>query len=275
MVLWALLTSFLFYEYNVLDKNPEKSVLSIATAKILKSKIVLSTALGRPLSWYVGWSGLWLMIIMCSYIIRKRVDALRNFGDLKKWLDFHIFCGVMGPTLICFHCNFKIHGLVGISFWSMMIAAGSGFVGRYFYGQVILGREFLIAESERILKRIKEKTERRRIQLEQKEWQLGESRILAFVGYTEQSSLLFTFINSVFGDLKLVLLSPPRMDKLPAHYSRLWVQFGVLRRKAQLITHFQKLLGYWHVFHTPFAVFMYIAAVIHVIASYILASPFK
>jgi hypothetical protein len=34
-----------------------------------------------------------------------------------------------------------------------------------------------------------------------------------------------------------------------------------------LLEPFRKMLGYWHSFHLPFALFMYIAAIIHIISA--------
>jgi len=82
-----------------------------------------------------GIVGSLLMVLMLVYTMRKRIPLLRRLGSLSGWLDFHIFCGVIGPLLVVLHSSFKVGGLVALSFWSMVLVALSGFVGRYLYVQ--------------------------------------------------------------------------------------------------------------------------------------------
>ena len=62
----------------------------------------LSVEPGRPISYWLGWVGFGLMIVLLTYSIRKRLFPDRNFGELSGWLDFHIFCGLLGPILIIY-----------------------------------------------------------------------------------------------------------------------------------------------------------------------------
>ena len=45
--------------------------------------------------------------------------------------------------------------------------------------------------------------------------------------------------------------------------------WAVLKRKMIFMHYYKILFGYWRTFHTPFAVFMYVVAVIHIISSLI------
>jgi len=109
----------------------------------------LSLDPGRPISYWLGWAGFSTMLLTNLYIIRKRAGWMQNMGRLPRWLDFHIFCGLMGPVLIIFHTNFKVDGLVAISFWSMIVSASSGIVGRYFYVQFVQQRSSLNQAAEK------------------------------------------------------------------------------------------------------------------------------
>ena len=120
LYLWLLLAIALSFEYWALNFHPSLSLLH------------LSPEPGRPLSLWLGWVGLGLMVIMNVYSLRKRISGLGGWGRLSSWLNFHVFCGLVGPTLILFHCNFKVRGLVAISFWSMITSFSSGIIGRYF-----------------------------------------------------------------------------------------------------------------------------------------------
>jgi hypothetical protein len=98
-----------------------------------------------------GVIGSTLMILMLSYSLRKRVRVLRNWGMLSRWLDTHIFFGIVGPLLVVLHTAFKVQGLVAVSFWSMVAVTLSGIFGRYLYLQIprnIQGDELSIKELE-------------------------------------------------------------------------------------------------------------------------------
>ena len=84
----------------------------------------------------LGIIGSSMMVLMLVYSLRKRVAALRRLGALSRWLDVHIFLGVFGPLLVVLHSGFKVQGVVALSFWSMIIVASSGVLGRYLYLQI-------------------------------------------------------------------------------------------------------------------------------------------
>ncbi len=89
-----------------------------------------------PLGLRLGILGGVLFLGVYLYPLRKRWRWLRQFGNTRHWLDFHVLLGVVGPLLINFHSSLKFHGLAGMAFWIMWTVVASGFVGRYFYGQI-------------------------------------------------------------------------------------------------------------------------------------------
>ena len=99
----------------------------------------------------LGITGATLMVLMQSYSVRKRVRRLNRLGSLPRWLEFHIFCGILGPVLITFHTSFKFNGIVSVAYWSMLLVVASGFVGRYLFVRIpksIRGQELTYAEVE-------------------------------------------------------------------------------------------------------------------------------
>jgi hypothetical protein len=99
----------------------------------------------------LGISGATLMVLMQSYSVRKRLRRLNRLGSLPRWLEFHIFCGILGPVLITFHTSFKFNGIVSVAYWSMLLVVASGFVGRYLFVRIpksIRGQELTYAEVE-------------------------------------------------------------------------------------------------------------------------------
>jgi hypothetical protein len=83
-----------------------------------------------------GLTGAALMLAPFLYMLIKRHPRLRAGASLKSWLEFHIFCGIVGPALVTFHTSFKFNGLVSVAYWSMVLVALSGFVGRFLYVRI-------------------------------------------------------------------------------------------------------------------------------------------
>jgi hypothetical protein len=84
----------------------------------------------------LGVAGGLMMLVPIAYMIRKRVGALQQVGSMRTWLEVHIFCGLFGPVLVTFHTSFKFNGLVSVAYWSMVIVALSGVIGRYLYVRI-------------------------------------------------------------------------------------------------------------------------------------------
>lgn len=80
-----------------------------------------------------GIAGAAMMILMLAYSLRKRIPWMRRWGAVGVWLDIHIYLGIFGPLLAILHTSFKVSGIVALSFWSMIIVALSGFVGRFLH----------------------------------------------------------------------------------------------------------------------------------------------
>ncbi len=91
-----------------------------------------SGLVGLPL----GIAGAIAMISTLPYAARKRWRPLARFGPTSKWLEVHIFFGIVGPVLVTFHTAFKFNGGVSVGYWLMMTVWASGFVGRYLYVRI-------------------------------------------------------------------------------------------------------------------------------------------
>ena len=274
IIIWILLSVLCGFEFWALARHPSLSILLAVQAHGWISKTLkISTEPGRILSLWLGWTGLGLMVIMNLYSIRKRMASLRMMGRLTTWLDFHIFCGLLGPTLIFFHCNFRVRGLVGISFWSMIVSFASGIIGRYFYLQLTSRKKEYEDNADAWKDRLKKFLEKAKIAWDDKESEVYIQKALILVGHPGAGRILnpvTAFMSSMFGDLRLMVITPDHAPKWPPLTSDFLREYAVQSRRAATLESFQKLMGYWHAFHFPFAVFMYIAAVIHVASSLLL-----
>lgn len=269
--LWLCLTAVLGFEYLIADAYPSLSLLR-SWQRLTQSEFNISKEPGRPISLILGWTGLGLMLTTNLYILRKRWSRLHNVGRLPGWLNFHIFCGMMGPTCIVFHSFGKVGGLVAISYWSMLIVAFSGVVGRYIYVQIARQE----ASSNKVAKHWTEKL----VQMQKNAAKEITDEVLErlklsalqYVGVpagAAQSNLFLVLTSSFIGDVRRYINLPPTVSGLPEKSRIVLEEYALAERRAILLEPFKRLLGHWHSFHLPFAFFMYTAAVIHVIAALI------
>jgi hypothetical protein len=235
-----------------------------------------STEAGRPISLWLGYIGIGLMCMMNIYSFRKKFRFMKRFGNKERYLDFHIFCGLMGSVFIIFHTNFIIGGLVAISFWSMVISASSGIIGKFFYSQILFKRSSLIKQAEKIdkkLERLYEKINKKNSAKGEDPVDQGElkARFLNTVGVNTLEHLRHDA--SVFASLINTLVVPFRFA-VSKHSLRSAtfheIEFNLLRqsafthRKIYLLNANKKIMGHWSTFHKPFAIFMYFVAIIHI-----------
>ena len=224
---------------------------------------------GGSLGHKLGVVGSSMMVLMLGYSLRKRVAALRRLGALSRWLDVHIFLGVFGPLLVVLHSGFKVQGLVALSFWSMIVVASSGVLGRYLYLQIPrtrAGEALALAEIE---KQDRELSQRLRASFGLDEAQL--ERIDALVAVPERSGLVLGFVRMVVGQLRLraALAAFARGFQgvprpLYRDFERVVQQKALVRRRILLWDRAHELFHYWHVMHKPFALVMYLFMVVHV-----------
>ena len=217
----------------------------------------------------LGIVGSSMLVLMLAYSLRKRVAALRRLGALSRWLDVHIFLGVFGPLLVVLHSGFKVQGLVALSFWSMIVVASSGVLGRYLYLQIPrtrAGEALALVEIER---QDRELSQRLRAGFGLDDAQL--ERIDALVAVPERSGLALGFVRMVVGQLRLRKAlaefargcrSVPR--PLFRDFERVVQQKALARRRILLWDRAHELFHYWHVLHKPFALVMYLFMAVHV-----------
>ena len=216
-----------------------------------------------------GVAGATLMVVMLSYSVRRRLPALRKAARLTHWLDFHIWCGVTGPLLIVLHSALKVGGLIAISFWSMVAVALSGIVGRFLYAQIprtAAGDELSLEQAQRLERELAASLA---VGYGLSEREIGELTGAATV--TERSTVAASLAALLFAPLadrrRLAAfrrahrsLPRPTMARLTA----MAPQRATLHRRLLLWRRLHELFHYWHVFHKPFAILMYLFAAIHV-----------
>lgn len=216
-----------------------------------------------------------LMIItgVSTYSIRKRFKSLQRLGKLNFWLRFHIFLCTLGPFWVLLHTTFKISGIVAIAFWSMTLVVASGIFGRYVYARIpkTLNGVFLEAKD------IEEKISQLKNQLGEVAGlgvlQLEEAGIKVETGnkYSVRKALMSTL------KLDMNLYSYNKLQSLKQYRALSEVQQQKTKqlakeliwvsRQKDIKEPFQRVFGYWHVFHIPLTAVMFIILILHIIVS--------
>lgn len=223
----------------------------------------------------LGIIGSLMMIAGVSlYMIRKRYRALFTLGYLKYWLEFHIFMCTVGPVLVLFHTAFKFGGIVAVSFWSMVVVVLSGFAGRFIYVQIprtIQGRELELMELDGMEAVYSEELNS---QLRAKPALLNEVNRFCDTArnheFTLAQSLREIFkqhfvIKRIQRELKASLYMDSGISKNSAKtILRTTKTKMMFSRKIGMLKTMQNLFRYWHIFHLPFALSMFIIMTIHV-----------
>jgi putative flippase GtrA len=226
---------------------------------------------GGSLGHTLGVVGASLMTIMHAYSLRKRWSFLGRAGRLSAWLDFHIFCGMIGPLFIVLHSSLKVKGLVSVSFWSMVAVVLSGFLGRFLYVQVPRrrsGDQLSLAEVETVA--ATQVAELKEV------YGLSDDDLqnlddLAAMGTSTAGSLLGIFWRLPLDQIRLRLRLRgfwKRLGRIPGksvgNLHSLTLERAQLRQRIEVLSRLQELFHYWHVFHKPFAIIMYIFMVVHI-----------
>lgn len=226
-----------------------------------------------------GIVGTILMVIGVSiYMIRKRAPKYFSFGLLKHWLELHIFLCTVGPILVLFHTAFKFGGIVSISFWSMVVVVLSGFIGRYLYLQIprtISGNEMNMNEIADLDLELSKRLEH--------EFNIEKETLSNLIKIQSDAILSISagaqgwksLVNSYLirqAKLRIVrreLKNLKDINHNAKHEIVMLIKSRiVLSQRIRLLKVMQRFFHYWHVFHLPFAISMFVIMLIHVTITY-------
>ncbi len=214
-----------------------------------------------------------MMVLLLVYSLRKRIGFMQKWGAVQQWLNFHIFLGITGPLLVVLHSAFKVQGLIAVSFWSMIAVALSGVLGRFLYVQIprnIHGNELTLKELEDMHNDMAFRLKKQFL-LESKEIDKIDEII---GGKVAAAASLWSALRYVLGGNILRVLRIRKLKKVLRVYMdipedkikevvKLAKDKAVLRRRIAFWQAIHNLFHYWHVFHKPFALVMYIIMLVH------------
>ncbi len=231
----------------------------------------------KPGGWWghgFGIIGSTMLLLLLLYSLRKRTRLFGQFGSMSHWLQIHIFFGISGPMFIILHSTFKLNGLIAVSFWSMIAVALSGVLGRYLYLQIprnIRGHELTHDELDKLNTNLNlQLQEQFKLTIQEIE-EISSLVMKRIQGSPSFFSILLHFIAD---DLLFQIRRPKIFKKLKDSYGidgkqkhelvSLLYQKNKLTRRIRFLNRIHQVFHYWHVFHKPFAILMYLIMFVHV-----------
>ncbi len=223
----------------------------------------------------LGIVGGMLMLLLLLYPLRKHAGFMRHLGPVRFWFSTHMVFGIIGPVCILFHCGFQLGSLnSNIALFCMLLVAGSGLVGRYFYTRIhhgLYGRkatlEDLTRHAELLGGSLKDHlTNYPTISEKIREFEAHAGNKPAGI-----VSSFFTLGSLGFRTWLLYLSLWRQVPKsLPVKQRKVLLrhigaQLESVRKVAEF--HFyERLFAIWHVLHFPLFLMLVISGIVHVIA---------
>jgi hypothetical protein len=261
-------------------------LMAIVVGWLMRESLPITPKTG--VGYWLGIVGGTLMLLLVFYPAGKKSRLFQRLGWTKHWFRIHILFGLIGPLLILYHANFRVHAINSrVAFYSMLAVAVSGVVGRYIYARIHRGLSGKRTHVEELRAEIADAVENSRgiaaILPQFINEMHGLSAELLGDKYTRvvsvRRSLLWTWKHhyvraklhfAINRELKArAEESEPIRDNFAElrtsalHYMNRQVK--LLRRVAQL-SFYERLFSLWHLFHMPLFILLVISASVHVLA---------
>lgn len=221
-----------------------------------------------------GYLGAACLFLLLTYAIHKRVRFLQRLWRVGRTLDFHILCGFAGPAFITLHAGFRFGGAIAVGYWAMVCVMVSGCVGFYLYRNIAHALSHNVGEQRELQGEI-DTLDRELVEyFHVTPAHLDALRRVAGVDRAERMGVFTSLLFLVAQDLTLgarlawVNRRYPearglgRLEGRRLH--RLLRQRVVLARRVAFLQQARALFGYWHAFHKPFAIVLYVTIALHI-----------
>ena len=246
---------------------------------------------GAGFGYFIGVTGAVMMLLMLLYPIRKHMPFARNWGPVRYWFMVHMVLGIGGPLLVLFHSTFHVKSLnAGVSFYSMLLVAFSGIIGRFIYKHIhhgLYGRKSNLAELQQAVDISQKKVSKESTVLIEATGiseKLKQFRDAVVTQKGASSTGTWGFITMGWRRRKLATDCSEELKGAVVHLaeSQGWDQeqqdqhgqlvamqvsdyLRAVQQAAQFTT-YERLFRLWHILHTPFVWMLAISAIVHVIA---------
>ncbi|QCB45708.1 SLC45 family MFS transporter [Hydrogenophaga sp. PAMC20947] len=251
------------------------------------TQLELFTA-GDDVGYWIGVVGGVMMLLLFSYPLRKRFRFAQNWGKAKWWFLAHMLLGVGGPVLILVHSTFQLRSLnAAAAFYSMVIVALSGVIGRFFYSRVNRGLHGEQSDLQALREKsgLDQKEAYSRLQfapeVERRLVAFGQNEVSARPGFVACVRRVFwlpvrqwwTYRQCVRElQAPLALLAKQGGWDGENHEKRQRQARKLVRRYLNAVvrvaqfTAYERLFSLWHVAHIPFVYLLVLSSIVHVVA---------
>lgn len=237
------------------------------------------------LGYYFGIIGGSLMLLLALYSFRKKFRFMRHWGPVRYWFSSHMLMGVMGPVFILFHANFSFGSTNStLALLAMLIVAGSGLIGRYFYKKIhygLYGRHASLAELKEMVKlnkgrigknlKLRSQTAQRLSSFERLSLQ-NTGIILSILRLPFVTLLSHLIYFRVARELKIILKRYKARKAMDRDTYRTARKMAKKQLKAYIssvsqlsgFTAYVKLFSIWHHLHLPLFIILILTGIVHV-----------
>lgn len=228
----------------------------------------------RGVGYALGIIGGSLMLILLAYPVRKRLKpATRAVGTVGFWFRLHMLLGLLGPLAILYHARFSWGALnSAFALGAMVVVAGSGLVGRYFYSRVhrgFSGRKLelraLKLEMDEKLAALAEGGLPREAILERLQ-PLEDRAVAAGANFWASARAVVGLGLLTRRTHRALLHRLPGDDRRSRAVRALLDDYCEGVRRTAEFAFYDRLLRLWHLLHLPLFVVLVAAAVLHIVA---------
>lgn len=226
--------------------------------------------------YYIGVVGASLMLLLMTYPLYKRVRLLRGVGTTRFWFRLHMVCGLAGPILIIVHSGLQTRSMnAAWAFWSMVVVALSGIVGRFLYRGLHRGMHgelettqslaaAVAAASYNIDRAVSDDADisRRVGTYATRCAALAKVAPLAAIGGFILPVWRWFILRRVRRSLAKSGIPADRQ----AEKQKLLGTFLLANQRYAQFALFDRLFSFWHVAHVPFVVTLFLATIAHIVA---------
>jgi hypothetical protein len=240
------------------------------------------------IGYWLGIAGAVIMLTLIGYPLRKRLRVLHTAGRVANWFRLHMILGIIGPTFVILHTNFKLGSLNSrLALFTMLIVVASGIVGRYLYAKVHKGLYGKQAELRDVLADVASirhglgddfaglaGIERELSRYVPQPNAAPKSLIAGFFSAMSAGSRTQTSRRRIVREVRNNLASAPQLQSWKRSQKRahlkdidgqLKVYFAAVK-KAERLAFFERLFGLWHHLHVPLFVLLVLTVTLHVVA---------
>lgn len=245
---------------------------------------------GDDLGYNMGLVGGIMLLALLLYPLRKRVRFLKGLGILPTWFKWHMIFGILAPTLIVFHSTFRIGSInAGMALVAMLLVAGSGVFGRFFYTKIhngLYGRQANLKELQddmaltgnaksvlgfapEIEKRLDEFRTRTTNVSKGGDAGLWHFATIGIRAAWLSRKLAKDLHHVMFNKVGEKNLNDAQLERLNLIYEQdlRHINFYIraVRDVAQFHT-YERLFSWWHIFHIPLVYLLVFSGIFHVIS---------